>query len=139
MRPRVHPTLLVPLCGALLAATVAPAAGGDPVVENFRARCVAENSYRQPPAELAEACACMAPVLVSFLTPEARRQIETAIRGNRPASLGVSPFAGDPAELARRAIRRCPTVGAAIYRQKCTGNEAAPQCLEMRALIEDGF
>lgn len=117
-----------------IAATTATA---DPVVDAFYTRCVSENSYQMEPNELEGACACMAPVLVSFLTTEARHRIEDAIRKNRPVGLSGAPFRGDPAELARIAILQCPAVGAAMYRQKCAGgHEAAPQCQEMKAMID---
>jgi hypothetical protein len=116
---------------------IAAAANADPVVDAFYNRCVAENSYQMQPAELEGACACMSPVMVSFLTMEARRQIEAAIQANKPVSLSGSPFKGDPATLARRAIRECPQVGAAMYRQNCAGgNETKPQCQEMKAMID---
>jgi hypothetical protein len=127
------------LRGALIATAMLPmaAALADPVVDAFYARCVSENSYRMEPAELEGACACMAPVMASFLTSDARRRIEDAIRVNKPASFGGSPFKGNPAELARSAIRQCPSVGAAMYQQKCAGgNEATPQCQEMKGMID---
>lgn len=125
---------VIPACFAL----AAPAAA-DPVTDAFYARCTTENSYQMQPAELDEACACMAPVLVSFLTPEARQEIESAIEANRSVSFSGSPFKGDPAELARSAIRQCPKVGAAMYRQNCQGaNESAPQCVEMKQMIDGG-
>jgi hypothetical protein len=118
-------------------AVAASAAAADPVVDAFYNRCVAENSYRMQPAELESACACMAPVMVSFLTIDARRQIEAAIQANKPATLSSSPFKGDPATLARRAIRECPAVGEAMYRQNCSGaNATKPQCQEMKAMID---
>jgi hypothetical protein len=47
------------------------------------------------------------------------------------------PYKGNPAELARSAIKQCPAVGAAMYQQKCAGNnEAAPQCQEMKGMID---
>jgi len=122
---------------AMLIFASSPAAA-DPVVDAFYARCVSENSYQMPPAELESACACMAPVLVSFLTVDARRQVEQAIANNRPVSFNGSPFKGNPAELARGAIQQCPAVGAAMYQQKCAGaNEAAPECKEMKAMIDN--
>lgn len=125
--------------GALvLSAAVAPAAEADPVVDTFYLRCVSENSYQMQPAELEGACACMAPVMVSFLTVEARKTIEEAIKANKPVSFTGSPFKGNPAQLARDAIRQCPTVGEAMYRQKCAGaNEAAPQCQEMKNMLDE--
>ncbi|WP_119304018.1 hypothetical protein [Dongia deserti] len=127
------------ILGALILACSVPvtAAPADPVVDAFYVRCVSENAYQLEPAQLEGACACMAPVMVSFLTDEARLKIEDAIRANEPASIGGSPFKGDPADLARSAIKQCPAVGEAMYRQKCAGgNEAAPQCQEMKSLID---
>jgi hypothetical protein len=122
--------------GALLILASATAAA-DPVVDAFHARCVLENSYQMAPAELEGACACMAPVMASFLTAEARQRVESAIQNNKPASFSGSPFKGNPAELARSAIKQCPSVGAAMYRQKCVGdNETAPQCQEMKGMID---
>ena len=121
----------------LLSAALAPAAEADPVVDAFYLRCVSENSYQMEPADLEGACACMAPVMVSFLTVEARKSIEEAIQANKPVSLTGSPFKGNPADLARDAIRQCPAVGEAMYRQKCTGNEAAPQCQEMKNMLDE--
>ena len=121
----------------LLSAALAPAAEADPVVDAFYLRCVSENSYQMEPADLEGACACMAPVMVSFLTVEARKTIEEAIKANKPVSLTGSPFKGNPADLARDAIRQCPAVGEAMYRQKCTGNEAAPQCQEMKNMLDE--
>jgi hypothetical protein len=121
----------------LLSAALAPAAEADPVVDAFYLRCVSENSYQMEPADLEGACACMAPVMVSFLTVEARKSIEEAIKANKPVSLTGSPFKGNPADLARDAIRQCPAVGEAMYRQKCTGNEAAPQCQEMKNMLDE--
>jgi len=121
----------------LALATAAATAAADPVVDAFYTRCVSENSYQMEPNELEGACACMAPVLVSFLTTEARHRIEDAIRKNRPVGLSGNPFRGDPAALARGAILQCPAVGAAMYRQKCAGgNEARPQCQEMKAMLD---
>ena len=121
---------------AMLILASSPAAA-DPVVDAFYGRCVSENSYRMQPADLESACACMAPVLVSFLTIDARRQVEQAIANNKPVSFNGSPFKGNPADLARRAIQECPAVGAAMYQQKCAGgNEAAPECQEMQAMID---
>jgi len=117
-------------------ALAAPAAA-DTVTDAFYARCTTENSYQMQPAELDEACACMAPVLVSFLTPEARQEIESAIKANRSVSFSGSPFKGDPATLARSAIKQCPSVGRAMYQQNCTGaNESAPQCQEMKQMLD---
>ncbi len=125
------------LAAALPAAIAAGAAAADPVVDSFYGRCVNENSYQMAPSELESACACMAPVMVSFLSQEARRKIEAAIQNNQPVALSGSPFKGDPAELSRRAIKLCPEVGAAMYRQKCAGaNEAAPQCQEMKEMLD---
>lgn len=124
------------LCSALLLMNATFASAADPVVDAFYGRCVAENSYQMQPAELEVACACMAPVMVSFLTVEARRKLEDAIRTSKPVSLGRSPFKAAPAELARGAIRQCPAVGTALYRQKCAGNEAAPQCREMKEMLD---
>ena len=121
----------------LLSAALAPAAEADPVVDAFYLRCVSENSYQMEPADLEGACACMAPVMVSFLTVEARKSIEEAIKANKPVSVTGSPFKGNPADLARDAIRQCPAVGEAMYRQKCTGNEAAPQCQEMKNMLDE--
>lgn len=121
----------------LLSAALAPAAEADPVVDAFYLRCVSENSYQMEPADLEGACACMAPVMVSFLTAEARKSIEEAIKANKPVSVTGSPFKGNPADLARDAIRQCPAVGEAMYRQKCTGNEAAPQCQEMQNMLDE--
>ena len=112
-------------------------AAADPVSDAFYERCTAENSYQMQPAELGEACACMAPVLASFLTVEARQQIEAAIKSNKPVSFSGSPFKGNPADLARSAIKQCPAVGAAMYQQKCAGgNETTPQCQEMKGMID---
>jgi hypothetical protein len=123
-------------CAAPIAAA-ATAATADPVVDAFYSRCVGENSYQMGPNELEGACACMAPVMVSFLTDDARRRIEDAIRNNQPVGLSGSPFKGNPADLARSAIKQCPTVGAAMYRQKCSGgSEAAPQCQEMKGMLD---
>src|SRR5690242_1633803 len=88
---------------ALAGAASIPAAAADPVVEAFYGRCMAENSYEMEPAELDQACACMAPVMVSFLTSEARQTVETAIKTNTPIGLTGNPFKGNPAELARMA------------------------------------
>lgn len=127
---------LVALGGAMLTLASATAAA-DPVVDAFYDRCVSENSYQMPPADLDQACGCMAPVLVSFLTPEARQQVEAAIQANKPVTFSGSPFKGHPAELARSAIKQCPSVGAAMYQQKCVGgNEATPQCQEMKGMID---
>lgn len=117
----------------------APPAAADQVADAFYARCMSENSYQLPPVDLDEACACMAPVLVSFLTPEARQQIEQAIKANQPVSFSGSPFKGDPATLARSAIKQCPKVGAAMYQQNCGGQNAeAPQCVEMKKMLDGG-
>jgi len=126
------------LCGALiLAGAVPPPAAADPVVDAFYGLCVTENSYQMQPAELDQACACMAPVLISFLSIAAREEIAAAIKSGKPASFSGSPFKGNPADLARRAIRECPAVGTAMYRQKCVGgNEASPQCQEMKEMID---
>ena len=121
---------------AVASAAPIPAAAADPVVEAFYGRCMAENSYEMEPAELDQGCACMAPVMVSFLTPEARQKIEAAINTNTPVGLSGSPFKGNPAELARMAVVQCPAVGAAMYRQKCTGNEGAPECQEMKEILD---
>lgn len=118
-------------------AVAAPNAVADPVVDAFYNRCVSENAYQMAPNELEGACACMAPVMVSFLTDDARRRLDEAIRNNAPVSLGDSPFKGNPADLARSAIKQCPNVGKAMYAQKCAGgNEAAPQCQEMKGMID---
>ena len=125
------------LAGALPVAVAATTAAADPVVDAFYTRCVSENSYQMAPNELEEACACMAPVMVSFLTEDARRRIEDAIKNSQPIGLSGSPFKGDPADLARSAIQQCPAVGAAMYQQKCAGgNEAAPQCQEMKCMLD---
>jgi hypothetical protein len=114
-----------------------PVEAADPVADAFYARCTAENAYQMQPPELDKACACMAPVLASFLTDESRRQIEDAIRTGKPVSFAGSPFKGNPADLARRAIKQCPMVGAAMYRQRCTGqNEGAPECQEMKKMLD---
>src|SRR5688500_249614 len=60
-------------------AAAAPDAAADPVVDAFYNRCVSENAYQMAPNELEGACACMAPVMVSFLTDDARRRLEEAI------------------------------------------------------------
>ena len=118
-------------------AAAAPSATADPVVDAFYNRCVSENAYQMAPNELESACACMAPVMVSFLTDDARRRLEEAIKNNAPVSLGGSPFKGNPSDLARTAIKQCPNVGKAMYAQKCAGgNEAAPQCQEMKGMID---
>lgn len=125
------------LAGALPFALTATSAAADPVVDAFYTRCVSENSYQLGPNDLEGACACMAPVMVSFLTDEARRQIEVAIKNNQPIGLRGSPFKGNPADLARSAIKQCPAVGAAMYQQRCAGgNEAAPQCQEMKGMLD---
>lgn len=121
----------------LASALLVRSAAADPILDAFYARCTSENSYQMPPAELDQACACMAPVLVSFLTPEARQQILDAIKANKAVSFSASPFKGNPADLARSAIKQCPEVGAAMYQQKCAGgNESAPECQEMKAMID---
>ena len=121
----------------LVSAMLVRSAAADPIVDAFYARCVSENSYQMQPAELDEACACMAPVLVSFLTPEARQQIESAIKANKAVSFSGTPFKGNPSELARSAIKQCPKVGVSMYQQKCAGgNESAPECQEMKAMID---
>jgi len=126
------------LGGALILASATPLrAAADPLVDAFYAHCVSENSYQMQPADLEGACGCMAPVLVSFLTVEARQQIEAAIKSNKPVSFSGSPFKGNPADLARSAIKQCPAVGAAMYQQKCAGgNETTPQCQEMKGMID---
>ncbi|HEV8391517.1 MAG TPA: hypothetical protein VGQ35_16820 [Dongiaceae bacterium] len=126
------------LGGALmLAGAIALPAAADPVVDAFYDRCVSENSYQMGPGELEQACSCMAPVLVSFLSIAARQQVAEAIKTGKPITFSGSPFKGDPADLARRAIQECPTVGAAMYQQKCVGgNEATPQCREMKEMID---
>ena len=125
------------LAGAVPIAVAAASAAADPVVDAFYNRCVSENSYQMAPNELEGACACMAPVMVSFLTDDARRRIEDAIKNNQPIGLSGNPFRGDPADLARSAIKQCPAVGAAMYQQKCAGgNEAAPQCQEMKGMLD---
>ena len=129
--------LLKFLAGALPIAVAATSASADPVVDAFYTRCVSENSYQMAPNDLESACACMAPVMVSFLTDEARRQIEDAIKNSQPLRLSGSPFRGDPADLARSAIKQCPAVGAAMYEQKCSGgNATAPQCREMKDMLD---
>ena len=130
---------LMKILGVLVvmaAMAVAAAVAADPVVDAFYTRCVSENSYQMAPEELEGACACMAPVMVSFLTEDARRRAGEALKNNAPVSLGASPFKGNPADLARSAIKQCPHVGKAMYVQKCAGNEAAPQCQEMKGMIE---
>jgi hypothetical protein len=118
-------------------AVAATDATADPVVDAFYNRCVSENAYQMAPNELEGACACMAPVMVSFLTDDARRGVEEAIKNNAPVSLGGSPFKGNPSDLARSAIQQCPSVGKAMYARKCaSGNEAAPQCQEMKGMID---
>ena len=134
VRTMKNPQALALALPLIVAATTAAA---DPVVDAFYTRCVSENSYQMGPNELEGACACMAPVMVSFLTDEARRQIEDAIKNRQPLQLSGSPFRGDPADLARSAIKQCPAVGAAMYQQKCSGgNEAAPQCQEMKGMLD---
>ena len=126
------------LIGALAFLCLAAAAArADDVVDSFYARCVNENAYQMQPAELDEACACMAPVLVSFLKPDARKQVEDAIRNNRQVTFQGSPYQGNPSDNARTAIQTCPMVGAAMYQQRCAGgNEQAPECQEMKAMIQ---
>lgn len=126
------------VAGALaLAVLTVGAAQADPVVDSFYTRCVSENAYQLQPAELQQACACMAPVLVSFLTPEARAQVEGAIRNNHEANLGPNPYRGAPGDRARDAIKQCPGAGIAMYNQKCAGEKAAqPACQEMKAMID---
>jgi hypothetical protein len=122
---------------AAAAAAAAPSAAADPVVDAFYNRCVSENAYQMAPNELEGACACIAPVMVSFLTDDARRRLEEAIKSNAPISLGGNPLKGNPADLARTAIEQCPNVGKAMYAQKCAGgNAAAPQCQEMKGMID---
>ena len=119
-------------------ACVRPAAA-DQVADAFYALCMSENSYNLPPVELDEACACMAPVLVSFLTPEARQGIEQSIKSNQTVAISGNPYKGDPATLARSAIKQCPKVGAAMYQQNCGGQNAeAPQCVEMKKMLDAG-
>jgi hypothetical protein len=114
------------------------AAAADPVSDAFYERCTTENSYTMQPAELNGACACMAPVLASFLTVEARHEIEAALKSKRPASFAGSPFKGNPADLARTAIKECPMVGEAMYQQKCAGKyDGAPECQEMKKMIDE--
>jgi hypothetical protein len=126
-----------PLLALLVCALSVMPAAADPVVDAFYARCTAENAYQLPPGDLDGACACMAPVLASFLTADARRQIEDAIKSGKPVSFAGSPFKGNPADLARSAIAQCPAVGEAMYRQKCAGNsEGAPACREMRKMLD---
>jgi len=134
VRTMKNPPALALALPFIVAATTAAA---DPVVDAFYTRCVSENSYQMGPNELEGACACMAPVMVSFLTDEARGRIEDAIKRNQPIGLSGSPFKGDPADLARSAIKQCPAVGAAMYQQKCAGgNAAAPQCREMKSMLD---
>jgi hypothetical protein len=129
--------LLKILACAVPIAVAATTAAADPVVDAFYTRCVSENSYQMGPNELEGACACMAPVMVSFLTDDARRRIEDAIKNNQPIGLSGSPFKGNPADLARSAIKQCPNVGAAMYQQKCSGgNASAPQCREMKDMLD---
>lgn len=138
-KPGAHMKTSAALAGGVLLAIAIniSAASADPVVDAFYDRCVSENSYQMQPAELEQACSCMAPVLVSFLTIDARRRVEDAIRANKAVSFAGSPFKGNPADLARSAIEQCPSVGAAMYQQKCTGgNEATPQCQEMKQMID---
>jgi hypothetical protein len=123
---------------AILACTVlGPSAAADPVSDAFYERCTTENSYQMQPAELDAACACMAPVLASFLTVEARQQVEDALKGGKPITFAGSPFKGNPADLARSAIKQCPMVGEAMYQQKCAGKyDGAPECQEMKKMID---
>lgn len=126
--------LVVPACFAL----AAPAAA-DQVADAFYARCMSENSYQLPPVDLDEACACMAPVLVSFLTPEARQQIEQAIRANTTVAMSGNPYKSDPTTVAQAAIKQCPKVAGAMYDQKCSGQNAeAPYCVEMKKMLDGG-
>ena len=117
---------------------MAGAANADPVTESFYARCVNENAYQMQSADLQSACGCMAPVLVSFLTPQARAQIDDEIRNNRSVSLsGSELYHGKPGDIARAAVRQCPAVAAAMYQQKCSvANAATPACQEMKAMID---
>lgn len=120
-----------------LSIAASTAASADPVVDAFYLRCVSENAYQMASADLEQACGCMAPVLVSFLTDDAYSKVEQSIRTNTPVNLSGYPYRGDPAELARLAIAQCPAVGAAMYRQKCAGaNETTPECREMKAMID---
>jgi len=115
----------------------AQSAAADPVTDAFYQRCSTENSYNMEPGQLGQACACMAPVLTSFLTPEARHEIEDAIKANKPVTFSGSPFKGNPAELARTAIQQCPMVGEAMYQQKCAGKyDGAPECQEMKKMLD---
>lgn len=121
----------------VLALLVAGAAKADPVVDSFYTRCVSENVYQMQPGELEQACACMAPMVASFLTPEARARVEDAIRNNHAVNLGPNPYRGAPGDRAREAIRQCPATGVAMYNQKCAGDNATkPECQEMRTMIE---
>ena len=106
------------LAGAVPIAVAAASAAADPVVDAFFNRCVSENSYQMAPNELEGACACMAPVIVSFLTDDARRRIEDAIKHNLPIGTTANPFSAYPANLARRAIKQCPAVGAATLTRR---------------------
>ena len=134
VRPMKFLKILACVLPAVLAAATAAA---DPVVDAFYNRCVSENSYQMGPNDLESACACMAPVMVSFLTDDARRQIDESIKNRQPLRLNSSPFRGDPADLARSAIKQCPAVGAAMYQQKCSGgNATAPQCREMKEMLD---
>ena len=113
-------------------AAAAPSAAADPVVDAFYNRCVSENAYQMAPNELEGACACMAPVMVSSLTDDAHRRVSEAIKNNAPVSLGASPFKGNPADLARTAIKQCPGVGKALDAPNCAGgDETAPQCQDV--------
>src|SRR5262245_258151 len=113
------------------------AAAADPVSDAFYQRCTASNAYNMEPAQLNEACACMAPVLTSFLTPEAHKEIEDALKSKKPVTFGGNPYKGNQADLARIAIKECPMVGEAMYQQKCAGKyDGAPECQEMKKMIE---
>ena len=126
--------ILVVVASVAVAATTAAA---DPVVDAFYNRCVSENAYQMAPNELESACACMAPVMVSFLTDDARRQVEAGDQEQRASQPRRQPVQGQSADLARSAIQQCPSVGKAMYAQKCAGgNEAAPQCQEMKGMID---
>jgi hypothetical protein len=130
--------LSLAILATLACMALARPAEADPVVDAFYARCISENAYQMQAPELGGACTCMAPVLASFLTVDARMQIEDSLKTGKPVSFGGSPFMGNPADLARSAIKRCPMVGAAMYRQKCAGkNEGAPECREMKKMIDE--
>jgi hypothetical protein len=114
------------------------AAAADPVSDAFYERCTTENSYNMEPAQLGEACACMAPVLASFLTPEAHKQVEDALKSQKPVTFSGNPYKGNPADLARTAIKQCPMVGEAMYQQKCAGKyDGAPECQEMKKMLDE--